>query len=275
MTAIVSLFIALANRNTKKLFYDVACEAEAIDLKREKKTKRREKQANRETAIKLFIVDLHNPSWGIFSWLGGSDITPSDYEQRISIEFGESARILEADVVEEHPPGIGAKVTPYHYPPDTLVLNPILLNQGDSLRLRIVVENPEQERNRFVGVHKVKVNGHVRGVREIARVWDVNKRSFYGLLVSVSAVGVSVFRDLVSFVILLILGENVMLFTLPMDTEELGTLPIYVFTFLTGVELTILLVGVYMMSKAARKSRKQNKILEQYRKLSNVRVSDG
>jgi hypothetical protein len=269
MAVIVSLLIALANRNTKKLFYDVACEAEAGDFKRGRKNERRGRIATGETAIKLFVIDLHNPSWGIFSWLGGSDISPSDYDQRISIEFGENARILEADVVEEHPPGIGAKITPYHYPPDTL-----LLNQGDSLRLRMVVENPEQERSRFVRIYKVAMNGHVRGIREIARVWNVNKRSFYGLLVSVSAVGVSVFRDLISFVILLVIGENVTLFTLPVNTEELGTLPVYVFTFLTGVELAILLAGACMMYKASWKSRKQNKILEQYRKLSSAEFSD-
>src|SRR5215212_8359143 len=93
---------------------------------------------------------LRNPLWGIFSWLGGLDISREQYERRISFSFGENARILEAEVVEENPQGIGAEAIVYHVPPDTLTLKPMLFTQGESIRLRVVVDNPYLESCRSV-----------------------------------------------------------------------------------------------------------------------------
>ena len=82
----------------------------------------------------MFVIDIRNPLWGIFSWLGGVDIAPHQYERNIAFYFGESANILEAEVVGENPPDLDAKLLarfypPYYFFPDNkVVLKPTLLN---------------------------------------------------------------------------------------------------------------------------------------------------
>ncbi len=93
----------------------------------------------------MFVIDLRNPGWGIFGWLGGVDIAPSSYEREISFSFGKDARVLEAEVVEEDPEGIGATAYQLEAKTDAFAITRVLLNQEDSVRLRAVVENPEVE----------------------------------------------------------------------------------------------------------------------------------
>src|SRR5215217_9164896 len=115
-----------------------------MERKGEKETESSEEKTKQADPV-LFVIDLRNPLWGIFSWLGGLDISREQFERRISFSFGENARILEAEVVEENPRGIGAEAIVHHFPPDTLTLKSMLCNQGDSIRLRVVVENPDRE----------------------------------------------------------------------------------------------------------------------------------
>jgi hypothetical protein len=143
------ILVALVSRRRKKLFFDVACEAWLMERKGEKETESSEEKTKQADPV-LFVIDLRNPLWGIFSWLGGLDISREQYERRISFSFGENARILEAEVVEENPQGIGAEAIVYHVPPDTLTLKPMLFNQGESIRLRVVVDNPYLESCRSV-----------------------------------------------------------------------------------------------------------------------------
>jgi hypothetical protein len=170
----IALFVPLVSRRRKKLFFDVVCEAWLIEEEDEKGAGRSEEHSSEVRRV-LFIIDLRNPLWGTFSWLGGLDISPDQYERRISFSFGDSARILEAGVVEENPPDIESEVYADHFPPDKLIMKPMLLNQGDSIRLRLVVENPDTEpylswRHFFFGkpgYHAVRAQGRILGVRKI------------------------------------------------------------------------------------------------------------
>jgi hypothetical protein len=177
VAVLVAIFVPLVSRRHKRLFFDVLCEAWVIERKSGTEAESSKEQSKRADPV-LFVIDLRKPFWGIFSWLGGLDISPEQYERRLSFTFGENARILEAEVVEEKPQGIGAEVIAYHFPPDRLILKPMLLNQGDSIHLRVVVENPEMApypsrwRAFFFGMpspYAVKVEGRILGVRKIQR----------------------------------------------------------------------------------------------------------
>ena len=85
---LVTIFLALVSRRRKKLFFDVVCEAWLIERKSGKDADGSEEQSKQADPV-LFVIDLRNPLWGIFSWLGGLDISPEQYERRLSVTFGE------------------------------------------------------------------------------------------------------------------------------------------------------------------------------------------
>jgi hypothetical protein len=222
------------------------------------------------------VIDLHNPSWGILSWSGGLNISEADYDQRLSVEFGADARILEADIVKEQPPNIGAVVAPYHYPPDTLVLKPTLLNKGDWLRLRIVVENPAHEPNSRLTnspLYKAAFQSRILGVKGVKRSWDARRLAVYGFLIFVLGTAVGLVGSVVSALMRFALGRNVALYGIPIDPRnqdpQWAQVAPFVFNFFQGVELSILLVGVSLLSVGASKIRKQQKLLRAHRKKSS------
>lgn len=266
LAVFITLLVGAVSRNTKKLFYDVygaACENPIADAETHGDAET-EEQDSKGTETRLLVIDLRNPSWGIFSWLGGVDIAASDYDRQISIQFGESARVLEVEVVEEKPPGIGAEVFPYHYPPDTLVLKPVLLNQGDLLRLRVLVENPEWERLWVpIWTCKVRISGRILGIKKIIRVWDDSRWFAYGLLTSLSAVAVSTIRNALLFVMGRVMeGQGV---APTFGEPETGSFLILALLFFSGAETALVSVGFLMILRSLRKRRRGNRLLKQYR----------
>jgi hypothetical protein len=101
------ILVALVSRRRKKLFFYVACEAWLIERRGKKVTESSEEKSKQADPV-LFVIDLHNPSWGIFAWLGGLDISPEQYERRISFSFGENPvpRVPARGVVMQNPPGL-------------------------------------------------------------------------------------------------------------------------------------------------------------------------
>lgn len=268
------ILVALVSRRRKKLLFDVGCEAWLIERKGEKEAKSPE-DTSEAAALVLFVIDLRNPSWGIFSWLGGLDISPEQYERRISFSFGENPRILKAEVVEEHPQGIGAEAIVHHVPPDTLTLKPMLLNQGDSVRLRVMVENPKIEANlslwralffgRF-GLYAVKAEGRIRGVTEIQR-----KRSS-GQLINI---GFSLLLlGLLPLAIVYVLGLFVWLFTGSTDLMVAAPLPWFAapvpgtfldpLTLITGTQTALCFTGQFIFLLGKLRYLRARRLSKQY-----------
>ncbi|WP_160309664.1 hypothetical protein [Rubrobacter aplysinae] len=184
---------------------------------------------------------------------------------------------MEADIVKEQPPNIGAVVAPYHYPPDTLVLKPTVLNKGDWLRLRIVVENPAHEPNSRLTtspLYKAAFQSRILGLKRVKRRWDAHRLVAYGFLIVVLGTAVGLVGSLVSALMRFALGRNVALYGIPIDPQNQDpqwaqqVAPL-VFNFFQGVELSILLVGVFLFSVGTSKIRKQKKLLRAYRKKSS------
>lgn len=79
VAVLVTILVPLVSRRRKKLFFDVLCEALLIERKSVTEAKGSEEQSERTPV--LFVIDLRNPLWGIFNWLGGLDISPGQYER--------------------------------------------------------------------------------------------------------------------------------------------------------------------------------------------------
>lgn len=96
----------------------------------------------------IFIIQVQS--------VGNTPIIPSDYEAPISFRFGDSARVLNVEIVDPRPGDLA--VIPTGDGP-VVTLSPHLLNPGDEFRVRVLVENPgggPEARARIAGVQKLE-----------------------------------------------------------------------------------------------------------------------
>jgi hypothetical protein len=101
--------------------------------------------------VRVVAVELRNSS--------GLNIERPHYARPISVGFGEGARILDAEVIEEDPPGIEASLRGVpERDPERVALAPVLLNDGDVVLLEAVVADARGE---------IEVDGRIVGIRHI------------------------------------------------------------------------------------------------------------
>lgn len=120
------------------------------------------------------VVDVRNA--------GNQDIEPAHFERSLTLRFGEQARVVFAEVIEEEPYGIGASVEMH---PDRVVLAPVLLNTGDlvSLYLTVYRYNDIQVDGRIVGVKRVQRSSMWKKLKRGALLDSVGMLVAIGLLV--------------------------------------------------------------------------------------------
>lgn len=219
---LATVLIPLLARRSKKLFFDVVCEALLFEQMQKKGVLGHAQEKTRA----LFVIDLVNPSWGMFAWLGGLDIAPSQHEEAISFSFGHKALILEAGVIEEVPPDLNTVLVPYHLPPDILTFKPLLLNQGDRVRFRVVVDHPEAKphpewlgRNSILlarsGHFVVNAKGRIFGVRKIERKRGSQELVAYASLLFGIALLPMLAQSAVGLIVWLVAGDPRLFLTAP------------------------------------------------------------
>lgn len=102
--------------------------------------------------VRVVAVELRNSS--------GLNIERPHYARPISVGFGDGARILDAEVIEEDPPGIEASLRGVpERDPERVALTPVLLNDGDMVLLESVVADSLQG--------EIEVDGRIVGIRHI------------------------------------------------------------------------------------------------------------
>jgi len=270
---IVTVLVALAARRVRKLLLDVVCEAYLSEQKGAKNVASSQQGSN-ESYRALFVMDLRNPSWGILGWLGGLDIVPVQYERPISFSFGKRAWILEAGVVEEEPQGIGATLAVNHIPTDELVLNPVLLNQGDRLRLKVVVENPEVRshsswfgrKDSFLsagsGFFDLRANGRIVGVKKIQRKRGFQELFSYGILAVFIALVPAIIVSVVGLIVWILTGDATLWLAAPIPFAQSPSV-------FTGVQTALLFLGQTLFLLAMRKNRRARRIGQRYKPSSS------
>jgi len=105
---------------------------------------------------------------------GNLPIVSADYERPVSLCFSENTQIISAEVSGTKPKSLQATVSVE----DTkVVLAPVLLNSGDSIILKMLL-------NQFDG--KISVYGHIVGVKDIGQLGSQPRALFTWEKVSIS-----------------------------------------------------------------------------------------
>lgn len=153
----------------KKIAYEIISNTRLLSVKDEVKSRLQilfdQQPVNN---LNLVILKIYNA--------GNEPIPPEDYKDKLAIEFGDSAQILEAEVVEVSPKNIQAKID---QTPNSISLTPLLLNAGDSIKLKILLA-------KYSHIH---VTGRIAGVNQIsgADTEQLTPRSFLRDLVAIFA----------------------------------------------------------------------------------------
>lgn len=109
---------------------------------------------------------------------GNSSITSSDFETPIKIFFQDSSKVIDVTIVSTIPPNIGPIIK---YESNCLSLEPILLNKGDEIRLKTLINSETSE---------INFSGRIVGVKEIKSLGSQNSLVFLLMcLVGIYAVG--------------------------------------------------------------------------------------
>lgn len=148
LAIIVSIFLYLIQRHRKSLSYKIISQSPLLI-------------AEEEVSGKIQILFEGKPAQDVYLIVlkiansGTLPIIGTDYEWPINLSFGQKTQILSVAISETNPKNlkVNAKVED-----GKAVLNPILLNSGDSIRLKILVSN-------FDG--QICVDGRIIGVKKI------------------------------------------------------------------------------------------------------------
>lgn len=168
---LLTVLIAWLPRLRKRLFYDVVCE---INVPSPQVGGSRGDPL-RMPPHQILVIDVQNWAGRFTGWISGIDIATTQYERNISFSFGKQARVIEAHVIEEHPPGFGVEFYIEGSHEEKLVLKPVLLNRGDWIRLKVMVENPTEP---------VSAAGRILGIKKIQKRWSGLQLYSYGLLLA-------------------------------------------------------------------------------------------
>jgi hypothetical protein len=110
--------------------------------------------------VRLFEIVLANT--------GNIPIASTDYERPLSIRFLEHAKILSTEIVEQTPANLGVTIS---HDDTQVIIAPILMNRGDSSRLKAIVTDSIGEYQpdaRIVGVSRLSPMVDRKRVFEVA-----------------------------------------------------------------------------------------------------------
>ena len=105
--------------------------------------------------VQLIIVEIINS--------GNVSIKSTDYERPISLDFGENAHILTAEVTETTPDNLDVSID---IEGTKVLLNPTLMNGKDSIAIKTIVSQFND---------KITVEGRIVGVKEVQKSTKRNK----------------------------------------------------------------------------------------------------
>ena len=150
---VISIAIYYAQRKRKKLTYEIISKTSILSLAEEIEGKLKiifeGEQVNQ---VHLLVIRLTNT--------GNTPITSKDYEREIKLLFGDTSKILTADVSETIPENLGATITKTE---QEIILKPVLLNSGDAVTIKALI-------SQFDG--SVSIDGRVVGIKSIEKRKD-------------------------------------------------------------------------------------------------------
>jgi hypothetical protein len=143
---LISLVLYYIQRQKKKLSYEIITHTRLLSIKEEFKSNIRILYDGKPvTDVHLLEVNLINS--------GNTPILKNDYETKLNINCGDKSTILTADAIFVDPPDINPS---FAVDGNNIVLEPILLNGGDSIILKIIATQ----------VSRISLGGRIAGVKK-------------------------------------------------------------------------------------------------------------
>lgn len=161
------ILLYLKQRKNKQLSYEIISSTPLISARREYKDKLNiffEKKLVEQ--VHLLVIKIFNS--------GNLSILTDDYDRHISLNFGEKAQTLTAEIINTDPESLESSVGMLvNEKGKEVTLSPVMLNNGDSITLKMLV-------NKFGG--EVVVDGRIVGVKEIMQSKGMSSRKLFGIM---------------------------------------------------------------------------------------------
>lgn len=205
----VTVLLWKLNQRRKELSYEIVKQESLVSLKG---------RAKRNLQVCYDGVEVRNASLVVLriANTGHLPVNPGDYQGRLSVNVGPQAAILSVEVVETSPADLddrllGSGNTDLFEKTDNnrIFLRPVLLNDGDSITLQLVVSD-------LTG--SVILSGHIQGIRDIRPLHRKSKLPFImaqggalimaGAMLAVEPAAIKSFQvdQMVPFILLFLLG---------------------------------------------------------------------
>lgn len=169
---LVSIFLYQKQRQRKELAYEIISKTPLLGAKEE---------IRGGLQVMFHGKPVQNPHLIMVRIInsGNLPITSNDYERPISLGFGEEAQILTAETISTNPDNLRVSIKAEG---KKVVIAPMLLNQGDSITLKILIAE-------FAG--QMIVDGRITGVKRIMKF--VKRETFRTLIAGYLIMTVSSF----------------------------------------------------------------------------------
>ena len=152
-TIILGVVLYRLQRRRKELGYRVLSQTRVVSVEAELAERVQVLYEGR------LVSDVHLVVVEIVNW-GNQPIVAQDYEHPLGFHTGETSRILTAELTESEPDGLPASPT-ISQTRHTVTVDPLLLNPGDTFKVRILVSD-------FGGT--VEVATRIEGVKKVTKL---------------------------------------------------------------------------------------------------------
>jgi ABC-type antimicrobial peptide transport system permease subunit len=182
-----------------------------------------------------------------FMVLGNISIKYEDFDTPIKINIGEDTQIISAEILDKNPHDI--EVSTGVEDNKIVVVQPGLLNQGDTITVRILATNIGEE---------IKVEGRIAGVKEIKRLTEDSKlETILGL----------------NALICISIGMGMYLSCFTEWGKNISGLPVASFTLIV-IGFGSLFISSYLEGRNKKRLRKELEILISKTDINNESVSN-
>jgi hypothetical protein len=202
---LISIILFIKSRNKKVLSYGIISTTPLLSVGREiKKDVQILYKDKPIQQVHLILLKLINS--------GNVPVTANDFERPFSIVFSKDAKVIAAEIVKTQPESLRASIL---FEDQKVVLEPILINEGDSITFKMLVSKLKGG---------LKVDGRVVGVKEIRELSGKSFPRWVGLVTA------SIIAAISGFV-----------------SADFGTAQ-FVHSFLIGALISLITVGIAGLS---------------------------
>jgi len=165
LAILISYILYRKQSQKKSLEYEIISSTPLLSMEEEVRGKL-QMFFNKEPVKQVHLIQVR-----IFN-SGNMPILSTDFKRPVGLSFGEEAQILTAEIAEVNPDSLEASTT---IEDEEVVLVPTLLNQGDSVKLKMLV-------SKFDG--QIAVKGRIVGIKDIHESPERGMRIILGMLVT-------------------------------------------------------------------------------------------